>query len=147
MIFAVFDTNVLIASLLSKHSDTATVQVVNAITTNKIIPLYNYEILAEYDEVLHREKFRFSEERIKQALSVIQAFGVNVGTPTPTGEVLPDEDDLVFYEVVMEKRSDDAYLITGNVKHFPHRTFIVTPAEMMQILSLAENKNPEQSAT
>ena len=53
MIFAVFDTNVLIASLLSKHSDTATVQVVNAITTNKIIPLYNYEILAEYDEVLH----------------------------------------------------------------------------------------------
>ena len=147
MIFAVFDTNVLIASLLSKHSDSATVQVVNAITTSKIIPLYNYEILAEYDEVLHREKFRFSGERIKQVLSVIQAFGVNVGTPTSTGEVLPDEDDLVFYEVVMEKRSDDAYLITGNVKHFPHRTFIVTPAEMMKILTLTENENPEKSST
>lgn len=136
MIFAVFDTNVLIASLLSKHPDSATVQVVDAITTNQIIPLYNYDILAEYDEVLRREKFRFSEERIKQTLAVIQEYGVSVGTPTPTGEVLPDEDDLVFYEVVMEKRDDDAYLITGNIKHFPQRTFIVTPSEMMQILHL-----------
>lgn len=42
--------------------------------------------------------------------------------------------DLVFYEVVMEKRSEDAYLITGNIKHFPKREFIVTPAEMMEIL-------------
>jgi len=136
MIFAVFDTNVLIASLLSKHPDSATVQVVDAITANQIIPLYNYDILAEYDEVLRREKFRFSEERIKQTLAVIQEYGVSVGTPTPTGEVLPDEDDLVFYEVVMEKRDDDAYLITGNIKHFPQRTFIVTPSEMMQILHL-----------
>ena len=134
MIFAVFDTNVLIASLLSKHPDSATVQVVDAITANQIIPLYNYDILAEYDEVLRREKFRFSEERIKQTLAVIQEYGVSVGTPTPTGEVLPDEDDLVFYEVVMEKRDDDAYLITGNIKHFPQRIFIVTPSEMMQIL-------------
>lgn len=136
MIFAVFDTNVLIASLLSKHPDSATVQVVDAITANQIIPLYNYDILAEYDEVLRREKFRFREERIKQTLAVIQEYGVSVGTPTPTGEVLPDEDDLVFYEVVMEKRDDDAYLITGNIKHFPQRTFIVTPSEMMQILHL-----------
>ncbi len=48
--------------------------------------------------------------------------------------MLPDEDDLVFYEVVMEKRDDDAYLITGNIKHFPKRSYIVTPAEMMDII-------------
>ena len=50
-------------------------------------------------------------------------------------------DDLIFYEVVMEKRDDDAYLITGNTKHFPVRDFIVTPSEMMQILEQAE-RNP-----
>lgn len=143
MIFAVFDTNVLIASLLSKHYDSATVQVVDAISTNKIIPLYNYEILAEYDEILRRKKFQFSEKRIEQVLSVFQAFGINVGIPTSTGEILPDEDDLVFYEVAMEKQSDNAYLITGNLKHFPHRTFIVTPAEMMQILAQHERKKEE----
>ena len=41
---------------------------------------------------------------------------------------------LVFYEVVMEKCNDDAYLITGNIKHFPERKYIVTPAQMMSIL-------------
>lgn len=44
-------------------------------------------------------------------------------------------DDLVFYEVVMEKREDDAYLITGNLRHFPVRDYIVTPAEMMDIIA------------
>ena len=92
------------------------------------------EILDEYDEVLHRRKFSFSEERIRRVLTMIQQFGLAVN-PSPTGEILIDMDDLVFYEVVMEKRvEDDAYLITGNIKHFPAREFIVTPAEMMKIL-------------
>ena len=54
--------------------------------------------------------------------------------PKPTGEILIDIDDLVFYEVVMEKRDDNSYLVTGNKKHYPVRDFIVTPAEMMDIL-------------
>ena len=57
--------------------------------------------------------------------------------PSPTGEILPDMKDLPFYEVVMEKwQTDDAYLVTGNQKHFPNRTFIVTPKEMLDILNL-----------
>ena len=47
---------------------------------------------------------------------------------------MPDMDDLVFYEVVMEKRDDGAYLVTGNTRHFPKRSYIVTPAEMMEVL-------------
>lgn len=54
--------------------------------------------------------------------------------PQPTGEVLVDMDDLVFYEVVMEKRDEDAYLVTGNQKYYPIKDFIVTPAEMMKII-------------
>ncbi len=50
-----------------------------------------------------------------------------------------DQDDLVFYEVVMEKRDEDAYLITGNLRHFPIRTFIVTPAEMLKIMETHGN--------
>ena len=37
--------------------------------------------------------------------------------PLYNQEIL-DMDDLVFYEVVIEKREDDAYLITGNIRHF-----------------------------
>ena len=53
--------------------------------------------------------------------------------PLYNQEIL-DMDDLVFYEVVIEKREDDAYLITGNIRHFPKRDFIVTPAEIMAII-------------
>ncbi len=131
--YAVFDTNVLISSLLTKRTDTATAKVVDAISLGDIIPLYNQEILEEYDEVLHRAKFSFSEQRIRQLLQMIRQFGLAVN-PTPTGEILVDMNDLVFYEIVMEKRNDDAYLITGNTRHFPKRDFIVTPSEMMEIL-------------
>ena len=131
--YAVFDTNLLVSSLLTKRTDTATAKVVDAISSGDIIPLYNQEILEEYDEVLHRAKFSFSEQRIRRILQMIRQFGLAVN-PSPTGETLVDMNDLVFYEIVMEKRNDDAYLITGNIRHFPNRDFIVTPSEMMEIL-------------
>ena len=62
--------------------------------------------------------------------------------PSPTDEILPDMDDLVFYEVVMEKRKDDAYLVTGNLRHFPPRDFIVTPSEMMALIESEGRKKP-----
>ncbi|MCX4339092.1 MAG: hypothetical protein OSJ72_05555 [Lachnospiraceae bacterium] len=52
----------------------------------------------------------------------------------PSGFVLPDMKDLPFYEVVLEKRDDEAYLVTGNIKHFPHEPFIVTPRELLDLL-------------
>ena len=131
--YAVFDTNVLVSSILSRRMDSATVKVVDAIITGEIIPLYNQEILEEYEEVLHRKKFALSEESIRKVLTMIRQFGLAVN-PGPTVEVLVDMDDLVFYEVVMEKREDGAYLITGNIRHFPKREYIVTPSEMVAIM-------------
>ena len=54
--------------------------------------------------------------------------------PAPSGMILPDMKDLPFYEVVLEKRDDDAYLVTGNIKHFPKEPFVVTPRELLDIL-------------
>jgi len=45
-------------------------------------------------------------------------------------------DDAIFYEVVMEAReTTDAYLVTGNIKHFPVKPYVVTPKEMLDILN------------
>lgn len=63
--YAVIDTNVFISALLSKNSDAATVKVLRAILDGRIVPLYHNEILAEYDEVLHRKKFHFQEKSIQ----------------------------------------------------------------------------------
>lgn len=133
MVYAVIDTNVFISALLSKRTDSATVQVLEAMFDGKIIPLYHEDILTEYDEVLHRKKFHFKEETIQIVLNAVKQYGLEV-FPQPTGEILVDMDDLIFYEVAMEKRDDDAYLVTGNQKHYPIRDFIVTPAEMMEII-------------
>ena len=131
--YAVIDTNVFVSALLSKRADAATVQVLDAMLDGKIVPLYHEDILAEYDEVLHRKRFHLKEETIRLVMDAVMQYGMEV-FPQPTGEILADMDDLVFYEVAMEKRDDDAYLVTGNQKHYPTRDFIVTPAEMMEII-------------
>lgn len=131
--YAVIDTNVLLSALLSKKEDSATVQVLDAVFEGKIIPLYHQDILKEYEEVLYREKFHLYGEVIQTVLDAVRQYGIEI-FPQPTGAILIDMDDLIFYEVAMEKRDDDAYLVTGNQKHYPLRDFIVTPAEMMSII-------------
>ena len=132
-IYAVIDTNVVVAALLTKNDDSATLSVLRAVLSGRIIPLFHADILDEYNEVLHRPGFHFDESLIRTVIGGIRDNGVEV-FPKPTGEILVDMDDLVFYEVAMEKREDDAYLVTGNKKHYPIRDYIVTPAEMMEIL-------------
>ena len=133
MIYAVIDTNVFVAALLTKNDDSATVKVYKAIADGLITSLYHKDILTEYEEVLSRPKFKFSEQRINVVLDMIVKYGIEV-FPKPTGEILVDMDDLIFYEVAMEKRDDDSDLVTGNQKHYPVRDFIVTPAEMIEII-------------
>ena len=135
--YAVIDTNVFISALLSKRADSATVRVLEAMFDGKIVPLYHQDILAEYDEVLHRSKFHFKEETIRLVINAVKQYGVEV-FPQPTGEILVDMDDLVFYEVAMTKQEEGAYLVTGNTKHFPVKPFIVTPSEMLSIITRPE---------
>ena len=134
LIYVVIDTNVFVSALITKNKDSATVKVLEAVLCGDVVPLYNKEILNEYEEVLSRSKFKFSTRVINVMLLAIEKYGIEV-FPQSTGEILVDMDDLVFFEVVMEKRSDDAYLVTGNQKHFPIRDFIVTPADMMKIIN------------
>jgi len=130
---AVIDTNVLVSALFAKHPDASTVKIIEKVYTGEITPLYSREILAEYTEVLCRPKFHFPKAVVQTLIASIESNGIAVD-PSPTGVTLPDMDDLVFYEVVMEKREDDAYLVTGNIKHFPQSPFIVTPNEMLEIM-------------
>ena len=135
--YAVIDTNVLVSALLSGHDDAATVQVIERMIGGDVIPVYSNTTMSEYREVLHRKKFRFTPELVDYLLSAIEKMGVLV-EPSPSGVILPDMKDLPFYEVVMEKREDDAYLVTGNLKHFPAEPFIVTAREFLEILDQKE---------
>ena len=99
-----------------------------------IVPVFNDEIIKEYRDVLLRPKFHLTEQIVNDVLDAITENGVYVNGEKIDVE-LPDPKDRVFYEVVMEKRREgDAYLVTGNLKHFPVKTFIVTPREMLDII-------------
>ena len=107
--YAVIDTNVLVSALISHNDDAATVQVLSMVFNGEIIPVYSNYITKEYRMVLSRKRFGFSSELIDTLISAIEKFGILVD-PHPLGTVLPDMNDLPFYEVVMEKQDDNAYL-------------------------------------
>lgn len=130
-IYAVIDTNVLVSALFTHNAEAATFRVLEAMLYGVITPLYNKEILDEYEDVLKRPKFHFSDELVEQYLEIMAEKGIR-SHRVPTDEPLPDPKDVVFYEVAMSK--EDAYLVTGNTKHFPQKPIVVTPAEMVAIL-------------
>lgn len=130
-VFAVIDTNVIVSALLARNPGAATVKVLEAFFQGRIMPLVNDEIINEYRDVLHRPKFRFPKELVNSVIAAIEHTSISPGR-THSKEDFPDPKDAVFYEVALSK--DDAYLITGNTKHFPHTPIVVTPAEMLEIL-------------
>lgn len=130
--FAVIDTNVLVSSMLKGTSIPGII--VDKAINGPIVPLLNNEILAEYEEVLLRNKFGFEEEDVKTLIDELRKRAIYLDR-TMVDEVFEDPDDVVFYEIVMTARTAvDAYLITGNKKHFPIKSYVVTPREMLEII-------------
>lgn len=130
--YAVIDTNVLISAMLKWNSVPG--NVLEFTFSGTIIPVLNEHIVREYREVLSRPKFKFTKDIIDTVVNEIERLGVYIDAPELEIE-LPDPKDRVFYEVVMEERNaEDAYLVTGNLKHFPEEPFIVTPRQMVDII-------------
>ena len=132
MIYAVIDTNVLVSVMLSRTPEAATVKLFETIQKRDITMLYNHEILKEYSEVLLCPKFNLPAVRVMEVLAFIAEEGIP-SSRVHSEEFFPDPKDIVFYEVALSK--EDAFLVTGNLKHFPKTPIVVTPAEMMEILA------------
>lgn len=130
--YAVIDTNVIVSSML-KH-DSIPGLIMDFVLSKTIVPVLNQEILDEYYDVLVRNKFGFSENDVAKLITNVKENGIFLNREQ-TLEDFIDEDDLVFYEIVMSARNTmDAYLITGNIKHYPVRNYVVTPKQMIDII-------------
>ena len=130
--YAVIDTNVLVSAMLKW--DSVPGNILELAFSGVITPVLNDSIVSEYQAVLSRPKFHLPERVIHDILAEIDHCGVYVDAQEVDVD-LPDPKDRVFYEVVMEKRnSDDAYLVTGNIRHFPEKPYIVTPRQMLDII-------------
>lgn len=134
-IYVVLDTNVIVAAMLTRHHDSATKRIINAVTDLKVTVLYHDTMFNEYHRILCLKKFGFSADVIRDMENVITTFGIKTDR-IPTDEIFSDKDDVVFYEVALSK--EGAYVVTGNKRHFPDKPIVVTPAEMVKILEDAE---------
>lgn len=130
--YAVIDTNVVISAMLKPESNPG--MVLKYALSGVIVPLVNDEILNEYITVTNRKEFAFEKEDINSVISAFQEKAVILERTTTTESFL-DKKDVVFYEIVQTGRTlSDAYLITGNKKHFPSKPFVVNPREMLDII-------------
>ena len=130
--YDVIDTNVLVSAMLKRDSYPG--KIIDLVNFDVIVPLMNGEILDEYFDVLTRSKFKFDVEDVVDMFKTINEKSVFLNRK-PTGEDFIDEDDAVFYEVLMDARDKvDAYLVTGNIKHFPSKPYVVTPKQMIEII-------------
>ena len=116
-IYAVLDTNVLVSALFSITGHSNPSIIIRKIIDGDITPLYNEEILAEYEEVLNRDKFPFRKADIDWIISTFIDYGISLGRTAVSDEEFTDIDDIVFYEVALSK--EDSFLVTGYIKHFP----------------------------
>ena len=120
----VLDTNVLVSALWSANSRPGAV--VNAVIARKFTACYDYRILDEYQKVLHRPKFGFQDWEINYLLDPVIKNGISV-IPEPLPDIpFTDESDRKFFEVA---RYCEAYVVTGNIKHYPEDPCIITVAD------------------
>jgi len=125
MIKVVLDTNILVSSLLAFGPPAA---IVDLAADGRIVPFYNDLIIQEYWSVLSRKKFGFSPLQVIRLVKDIVRIGIGVETVIPSKIPLIDEDDRIFYDTATNA---GAYLITGNIRHFPKELLIVTPAQFL----------------
>jgi putative PIN family toxin of toxin-antitoxin system len=121
----VIDTNIIISAIISPHGNPA--KVLRLALDSNIHPFCCTQILSEYDEVLCRPKFNHNPEykelifiRIKETWTFIE--------PITSDIPMLDETDRPFYDTA---RNTGAILITGNKKHYPDESFIMTPSDFM----------------
>lgn len=136
--YAVIDTNVLVSAALKWKSIPGTI--IDLAFNDVIIPLVNKAIITEYQAVLLRPKFHLTETIVSNIVEEIEIHAVNISEEHLDID-LPDPKDKVFYEVTMEARKEtDAYLITGNSRHFSVKPFVVTPRQMLDIILSESNE-------
>ena len=106
------------------------------IADGKIIPFYSGLILQEYSDVLSRDKFGFSLLQVRRLIDDIVRTGMPIDDKPLSKIAMEDEDDRIFYDTAVEA---EAYLITGNIRHFPPDSFIITPAQFLSFFHKCSN--------
>ena len=119
----VLDTNIILSAVLSGGGYPG--RIFDAVIDKEIKIYINEEIIEEYKDVLSRDYFNISRERVGRTINVIRKLGEMITCETSSFP-MKDESDRIFYDAA---QSSEAWLISGNIKHYPEKDFIMPPAD------------------
>jgi putative PIN family toxin of toxin-antitoxin system len=125
----VLDTNVLVSALWTDSGKPATII---KLMPKIIIPCFNDAIFSEYNDVLNRPKFNFSDYNKKLLFSKIREYG-EFNSPSKSVFPMRDESDRIFYDTA---KASGAILITGNASDYPAEPFIMKPSDFLESFAL-----------
>jgi uncharacterized protein len=129
----VIDANIVVSAPLKPEGLQRTVLL---LALNKPARLYvSRPILEEYRTVLARPEFQIRKALRQQFLQLILN-RTRFVSPVRQLRITADPNDNIFVECADAARAD--YLVTGNVRHFPHfwkRTKIITSREFLSVVS------------
>jgi putative PIN family toxin of toxin-antitoxin system len=140
----VLDTNVLVSGLLTPFGPSG--EIVRMVSAGELILYIDARILSEYQEVLHRPKFKFNKDHISILLDFIKLHGQFISS-LPIKNRLPDPGDEPFLEVAIAGKVRP--LITGNIVHYPLSSRegikIFSPSEFLEFFR-KQNRTTEKGA-
>jgi putative PIN family toxin of toxin-antitoxin system len=131
MIRAVLDTNIVVSALLQPLGPPTRVLVLGL--AGSIQLCVSGSVYSEYEEVISRPRFRRSAEVIANTLRAIRENAIWV-RPTEAVQACSDPDADILLECA--QAAGAAYLVTGNLKHFPESwkgTRIVTSRQFLDL--------------
>jgi uncharacterized protein len=137
MLRVILDTNIVISALHKPDSDADIILNLALDEEASLLQLcLSGAILAEYQEVLSRSKFKYFDRiKTKAMLAAIKQVSFWVSPKVNVDLIKADPEDNKFLECALEARAD--FIITGNTRHFPFKKFqttrIVTPREFIGV--------------
>ena len=114
MVRAVLDTNIVVSACLSPEGAPATIVELALLGTFTLC--LSPAVLAEYREVLARDKFARQHDRIEVLLEGIEEVALAVA-PVGSLTISSDDEDNRLLECAQAGQAD--FLVTGNPRHFP----------------------------
>jgi putative PIN family toxin of toxin-antitoxin system len=130
MIKAVIDTNIIISAMLSPNGNPAAIMK-HIFDSNEIQMFLTTKIIDEYERVLSYKKLKIDNETKTFTISLLLKIGKMID-PIVSDILLPDESDRVFYDTA---KTSGSILITGNIRHYPDESFIMSPTDFLKMLT------------
>lgn len=136
MLKVVVDTNVLVSALIKPKSNPGLI--VSLLLEKQLKLCATPEILKEYQEVFSYDKFKgLDQNKVKNFLKRLKKDALIVNPSVSVNIIKEHPADNKFLECAIEAKAD--FLITGNKKHFPfksyYHTYILTPQSFLYIIA------------